>query len=227
MDGLDRIQPFLQEDWMLALLLVVLVGLAFIRYAYPRRLHRLVQALLRVRILLQLMREEMVLTHHTALILFLSFSATSALLLYLAAHHFGWAVTELLGPALFPVFFGLVTLVYAGKIVVVKTIQVLFLIQTILWEYLNYTFVVNALLGIAWIPLLLIALVSSEGVLQGVLYSALGIFALGWLVRVGQGIMLAFNQRVPGVYIILYLCALEILPLMVLARWVLSGSFEA
>ncbi len=212
---------------MLAVLLLVLVGLAFIRFAYPKRLQRLLQALLRVRILLQLMREEMVLTHHTAVILFLSFSGTSALLLYLAAHHFGWVVAEALGPALFPVLFGVITLVYVGKIIVVKTIQVLFLIQSVLWEYLNYTFVVNALLGIVWIPLLMLALVSSSGMLQAVLFVALGIFALGWLIRMGQGILLAFNQRVPGVYIILYLCALEILPLLVLAKWVLSGSFEA
>lgn len=212
---------------MLAVLLLVLVGLAFIRFAYPKRLQRLLQALLRVRILLQLMREEMVLTHHTAVILFLSFSGTSALLLYLAAHHFEWHLTELLGPALFPVLFGVITLVYVGKIIVVKTIQVLFLIQSVLWEYLNYTFVVNALLGIVWIPLLMLALVSSSGMLQAVLFLALGIFALGWLIRMGQGILLAFNQRVPGVYIILYLCALEILPLLVLAKWVLSGSFEA
>ncbi|MFN2430786.1 MAG: DUF4271 domain-containing protein, partial [Cryomorphaceae bacterium] len=43
-----------------------------------------------------------------------------------------------------------------------------------------------------------------------------GIFLLAVVFRLVQGLRLTFSYPIPGVYIILYLCTLEILPFVVL-----------
>lgn len=221
----QRTSPYLQEDWIFAVLIGVLVALAVVKYTYPRRMLRLGQALIRVRILLQLMREEMVMSHRSAVTLFLTFAISSGLLVYLAAKIYGWPVIHVLGAWLFPLLVLLIALVYLWKIVTIRLVQLLFAASGGLSEYLNYSFVMNALLGILWLPIILVATVSLNETARWVVLLAAGIFTLTWVIRIIQGVQFALRHRVFPVYIILYLCALEILPLAVIAKGVAEVKF--
>lgn len=225
MEPIERVSPYLKEDWMFAVLIGVLVALAVVKYSYPRRMLRLAQALVRVRILFQLMRENMVLSHRTAVTLYLTFAVSSGLLLFIAAKAFNWPIYTLMDFWLFPVSVGLVAVVYLWKIVTVRLVQVLFGGNGGLSEYLNYSFVMNALLGVLWLPAILVTTVTLTKVAQGAIWVAAGIFALAWFIRMIQGIQFALKQGVFLVYIILYLCALEILPLAIIAKGVAEMKF--
>lgn len=219
------VSPYLSEDWIYAVVLVILSALAYIRYSYPQRLVRLATAVLRVRVLFQLMREEMVMTHHTALTLFVIFSGSTGTLLYLAAQRFSLPTPEGLGWWMFPIATGAVAAIYLWKIVLVKIIQLLFGGNGGLTAYINYTFVINALLGVIWLPFIVIASVTLPQTAAIFLIIAAGLFVIAWLTRIVQGILFAKHQGVFSVYIILYLCALEILPLAVIAKGVAEVKF--
>lgn len=220
-----RLSPYLQEDWIFAVVLAVLAALAWIRYTYPRRMSRLAAALVRVRVLFQLMREEMVMSHRTAVALFFMFSITSGLTLYLAAKSFSWPLIGVMEWWLFPILSLAVALVYLWKIVTVKLIQLLFGANGGLSEYLNYSFVMNSLLGIFWLPIIVLVSVMLPEPAHWVLWLAAGIFALAWLTRIIQGVLFAVQERVFPLYIFLYLCALEILPLAVIAKGIAEVRF--
>lgn len=220
-----RLSPYLQEDWIFAVVLAVLAALAWIRYTYPRRMSRLATALIRVRVLFQLMREEMVMSHRTAVTLFLIFSITSGLTLYVAAKSFSWPMTGVMEWWLFPLLSLSVAAVYLWKIITVKVVQFIFGANGGLSEYLSYSFVMNALLGIIWLPFIVLASVMLPETTHWVLWLAGGIFALAWLTRIIQGVLFAVQERVFPLYIFLYLCALEILPLAVIAKGVAEVRF--
>lgn len=225
LEPVKRISPYLQEDWIFAVLIGILIALAVVKYTYPRRMLRLGQALVRVRILLQLMREEMVMSHRSAVTLFLTFAISSGLLVYLTAKVYEWPIVQFLGAWLFPLLVVLIALVYLWKIITVRLVQLLFAANGGLSEYLNYSFVMNALLGILWLPVILFVTVSLHETARGAVLFAAGIFALAWVIRMIQGVQFALKYRVFPVYIILYLCALEILPLAVIAKGVAEVKF--
>jgi hypothetical protein len=215
----------MQEDWMFLVLLVVAVTIAAIKYTYPRRLQRLLQSLFRVRMLQQLMREEMVMTHHSAIALFISFALTSALLLYFAAVQFNWPLLTFFGPWFYPAMAAAVIALYLFKVLLISVIRVVFLADGGMWEYLNYSFVMNALLGIAWLPVAVVVMVSTDSLPAIFLLVAGAVFSLAWLIRIAKGIQFAIQHHVLPVYIFLYLCTLEILPLAVIAKGIAEVRF--
>ncbi len=222
---ITRISPYLQEDWVFLVLIGILAALAFMRYSYPRMLHRRAEAVVRSRMLLQLMREDMVLSHRVAITLFVVFCLSSGLLIFLTAKNYHWPMGGLSGFNFFLISSGVVMLVYIWKLLSIRIVQLLFGGNGGLSEYLNYTFVVNSFLGLLWLPVVLIASVVLKESAGVVLVVAFACFALAWLVRIIQGVVFALNQGVLLVYIILYLCTLEILPLAVLAKGIAGVKF--
>lgn len=225
MEPIVRISPYLQEDWIYLVLLILLSVLAVVRYSYPKRMLRLAQALVRDRMLYNLMRENMVMSHRTAISMFLVFIVSSGLLAYLAVKLFATAAFTMIGFWLFPAIVLGFALVYTWKIVTVRLVQFVFGSNGGLSEYLNYSFVMNALLGVVWLPIILVAVVTLPHIAQGAIIGAAISFSLAWIVRVFKGIQYALTQRVFPIYIILYLCALEILPLAVIAKGVVEVKF--
>jgi len=210
---------------MFVVVLLILATLALIRYSYPQRLVRLATAVIRVRVLFQLMREEMVMAHRTAVALFLIFSTSSGLMLYLAAKRFHWPVYEFFGLWLFPLAAGVIAALYLWKIIAIKLVQLLFGGNGGLSEYLNYTFVIHALLGVVWLPAIVIAAVTLPRFSSVILIAMACVFGIAWITRIIQGVQFGLQHGVFSVYIFLYLCALEILPLAVIAKGVAEVRF--
>jgi hypothetical protein len=225
MESIQRTYPFLQEDWMIAMLVIVVAVLALIRYNYPKRFVRLGQAIFRARLLRQLMREELVLSHRTSLALILIFAANSAILIYLAAKSYGWVPYREFEFWFFPITFGVIVLLYLWKLILVRLIQFFFSVDAGLSEYLVFSLVFNMLLGLIWFPLILVAMVTLKETVQIVLALSLGLFLIGYLIRLVRGVLIAREQHIFSVYIILYLCALEILPFAVFAKGIAEVKF--
>jgi hypothetical protein len=225
MESIKRTYPFLQEDWMIAMLVIVVAVLALIRYNYPKRFVRLGQAIFRARLLRQLMREELVLSHRTSLALILIFAANAAILVYLAAKSYGWVPYREFEYWFFPMVFGVIILLYLWKIIMIRLIQFFFSTDSGLSEYLVFSLVFNMILGLVWFPLILVALVTLQETVQILLAICLALFLVGYLIRLGRGVLIAREQHIFSVYIILYLCALEILPFAVFAKGIAEVKF--
>lgn len=210
---------------MIAMLVIVILVLAVIRYNYPKRFVRLGQTIFRARLLRQLMREELVLSHRTSLALTIIFAANAALLVYLAAKNYGWVPYREFEFWFFPIVFGVIILLYLWKLIMVRLIQFFFSVDAGLSEYLVFSLVFNMLLGLVWLPFILVALVTLQQTVQIVLAVCLAMFLVGYVIRLGRGVLIAREQHIFSVYIILYLCALEILPFAVFAKGIAEVKF--
>ena len=86
-------------------------------------------------------------------------------------------------------------------------------------EYLYNSFIFNKLMGMAILPLLLFV-VYTTGILQKAFFwLTLATVVLVIIMRLIRGVVFSFKKDVSIFYMFLYLCALEISPLVLLYRW--------
>jgi len=112
--------------------------------------------------------------------------------------------------------------IFLGRIVLLNLAGLLFNQTKVFREYLYNTFIFNKLMGLVVLFLLLFT-VYTRGVAQDVFFwFTLSVVALIFLMRLGRGMIFSFRKDVLIFYMFLYLCALEIAPLVLLYRWLVG-----
>jgi len=206
---------------MLPVLILILAIVAYVRGAYGRRLSRLFNSLWRIQILRQVMREELVFSHRASILLHFNFVLVASLTIYSWMKLSGKSIFQLEGFSLYISLAGIIASVYIVKLLVTLVLRTVFKDPGLIREYLFEVFLINKAAGILLLPLalgLIILNISNSSELILIIAISACFFVV---FRFVQGLRLSLDYKVSGVYIILYLCTLEILPLLVLARAVL------
>jgi hypothetical protein len=206
----------LRADWV-ALLVLALVGmLGWINLVSPKKWRLLGTSLVSLRLGRQTMRDDLDLQDRTLVVLLMMASASIALvvhqfavLLLGGAPHAGhWAKC-----------LGVVLLIVAALFMVNRLTAFLAMADVGLTEHLYGTLLLLIALGIALLPLAaVVAWPYQPGWRMFALWTALGITALfiGW--RWVRAAVIGMAEGVPLRYIFVYLCALEILPVVILGQ---------
>jgi len=206
---------------MLPVLILILAIVAYVRGAYGRRLSRLFNSLWRIQILRQVMREELVFSHRASILLHFNFVLVASFTIYSWMKLSGKSIFQLEGFSLYISLAGIIASVYIVKLLVTLVLRTVFKDPGLIREYLFEVFLINKAAGILLLPLalgLIILNISNSSELILIIAISACFFVV---FRFVQGLRLSLDYKVSGVYIILYLCTLEILPLLVLARAVL------
>ena len=216
-----RETPNLFEFWMLLVLLLILGIIAYVRVVYFKRLNRLFRSLWRIQILRQVMREELVFSHRASVLLHFNFVLVTSLIIYC------WMmVVDLKTGALRGIFLYLAIAlsllgIYIFKLILNALLRRIFRDPGVIREYLFEVFLINKAGGIILLPLVIALIFTNIGNAQILLLTALSLLLLFLVFRFVQGFRLTLNYRLSGIYIILYLCTLEILPFMVFSKMAL------
>jgi hypothetical protein len=186
--------------------------LAYIRMVYSKRFGLLFKTAARLQILRQVMREELLFSHRASLVLFAHFVVMASLIIYAAFNFYGVVDEESIGISLYLiVFFGLL-LLYLLKFLFMGVLRWVYQDKGLLREYRFEVFSVSKILGIIYLPLALISVSVNVGKLEWVFPLAALLFGVSFVFRAVQGLAMSFSYNVSRIYIILYLCTLEILP---------------
>jgi hypothetical protein len=197
---------------MAGVFLISLGALAYIRMVYSKRFGLLFKTAARLQILRQVMREELLFSHRASLVLFAHFVVMASLIIYAAFNFYGVVDEESIGISLYLiVFFGLL-LLYLLKFLFMGVLRWVYQDKGLLREYRFEVFSVSKILGIIYLPLALISVSVNVGKLEWVFPLAALLFGVSFVFRAVQGLAMSFSYNVSRIYIILYLCTLEILP---------------
>ncbi len=222
MEPILRTTPNLYEAWMLWVFFLAVGLFLYVRVAYARRLPRLISSAVRLQILRQTMREELVFSHRASILLFLQFLVAAALLVYLALKYTGYTSSELYGIALYLRILGILAVLYLARLLSGFFLRKLYTDKGLLREYLFGSFLLTKLLGILLLPLSIIVTFANIGDVEALLWITAALTAGLVIYRIIQGGIMSLNYTVSGVYIILYLCTLEILPFIALLKLFMS-----
>lgn len=223
-DGTPNISPNIAEDWMFLIFVLVLAGIAWLRYNDPRRTQHLLQSAFNIRMLRQTLREEMSFSNATSLTLSTLALMGMSLFLYVGKKMIGIETISGNGLLLFGKIVLLVFVIYTIKLLGIRVIQIMADGDFGLDEYIFNIYLFNQIAGIAVLPLMALAVYG--GLKTALIITAIGALVISslLLVRLGRGIINALRLHVRPFYIVLYLCALEILPFALLIKVIMPQS---
>ncbi len=209
----------LRPDWLLILIIFCLVMVAWLKLFYNKFLDQTMQALLNFQLSSKLLRDQNMFQRRVAFVLNLNFVLAAGIFIYLL---FGYLQIRPFDHGDF-ICYSLYSGVIAGFILlrfaVLHAVGYIFQKQREFREYLHEILLIYKNLGIYLIPLVFIIAYIHEDYRIYLFYLG-GIMLLASLVlRVIRGFQILVNRDVLIFYLILYLCTLEILPLLIIYRF--------
>lgn len=211
--------PMGNPTWLFVYLFVLLGFFAWIRIYYGNILTQTLQASSNFQVASRMFKDNSLLQNQLDNILYALYFLSIAFLLYLVEEGLSRTPYGLKGGLLYLFNLGLLCGVFFGRIVLLNLTGFLFNRLRIFREYLYNAFIFNKLMGMALLPLLLFV-VYTTGFIQVVFFwTALATVAVVLLLRIIRGVVFTFKKEVSIFYMFLYLCALEIVPLALLYKW--------
>lgn len=223
-NGLTPVEKVPGEGWVFVALVGVFVLLLWTRRLNPKKLWVYLSAVYNRRSQNELFDEENLLTSPFSLLLFFTFCLTGALFITKTIDIFTSGVyNDFINLQAFAIIAGALLSVYAAKIILIQLIGFIFHIYPIARQYAFNVYLLNNILGMILIPLVAIAYYTGSPADMWALYVGLSLFSLFFVLRclkafTIEGVATPLNL----LYLFLYLCTLEILPLIVVIKVVTS-----
>lgn len=206
------------ETWIMGVILFLVLFFALIRYFFSKELGSIVQSFYSNQTLSQINKEDNLFSSWPFVFLYLLFGLIIGMYLYLSGKYLQLSYT-VEGFELFLLLSALVIGLFTIKIVVLRLLGLLFDIRRLVREYVAILYLSYFNSALIFLPLI-IAFSLTPHRYAGV-YGSIGIILLIVIFilqffRAGANIL--SNYRFPKVYLIIYLCALEFCPLIILFK---------
>ncbi|MFM2135278.1 MAG: hypothetical protein RL021_678 [Bacteroidota bacterium] len=207
-------------DWMFPVLVLMFSVYAGLRIFYSRYFKQMAASLFNVGLANQIVRDENILVQRATVYMSIMFYLTAALFLYLLSEQLHWELPWIgSGFPRFLKFIVLVSGVYALKFLVLRFGGWLFGLERELTTYLFTIFIVNNIQGLLLFPIIVLIAFQSGGSADWMFRMSFFIIGIFYVFRLFRGVQIGLN--VPGaslLYLFLYLCTLELAPMLVLFR---------
>jgi hypothetical protein len=218
MEVIQKIQ-FQQPAWYFIYLFLLIGLFAWIRVNYGNILIQSVQASTNFQVAIRMFKDNSLLQNQLDIALYIYYFLTMAFLLYYIELRVDLSPYKLQGGLLYLFNFALLVGIFLSRVLLLNIAGIFFKRVKIIREYLYNIFIFNKLSGLVVLPLLFL-LVYTTGFLQNLLFWGV-VFILSCIVlmRLIRGIVFSYRKEVLIFYMFLYLCALELAPLVLLYRW--------
>jgi len=208
-DKVRGVDP-LNAEWVTALLFAVFVLLALINVGSPRKWRLLGQAMFRMRLGRQALREEIDLQDRTLLGL--------VVVAWLVLGLFAWQALQFSSTGAlpgFPTLLGVVAAIVVVQALVLQVLSGLLRVDHGIAEHLYTGLLLFILAGLVLLPVVVLLAYRSAW-RPGLVVAGTVVVGLMLVYRWVRGAWIGLGEGVPVRYIILYLCAAEILPVLLL-----------
>lgn len=214
----ERAVPHL-PFWIFLAVFLLLGALAWIRVAYGSLLQSFFESLGSYQVAARLFKDSNLLQKKLENILSAYYFLSMALLFYYLELRFNLSPYGISGIALYAFNLAFLVAVALLRILLLRVSGTMFAQQSLFREYLYNIQLFSKILGIILPPLMLLALYTS-GLLNQLVFGLLLVLLLGFLIlRLLRGMIFSFKKGLSKLYMILYLCALEMAPLVLLYRY--------
>lgn len=207
-------------DWMFPILMLMLAVFTGLRFFYSRYFKQMVTSLFNVNLANQIVRDENILVQRATVYMSIMFYLTAGLFLYLMSEQLHWQLPWAgTGFTRFLKFVFLVSAVYAGKFMVLRFCGWLFGLDRELTTYLFTIFIINNVQGIILFPFITLMCFNPGFGAAWMTTAIISIIGFLYLFRLFRGLQIGLSTHGGSLlYLFLYLCTLELAPLLVVAR---------
>lgn len=208
--------------WPGIILFLVLILYVSIKVYDPKKILKIFASVFSLQASKQLFREDYKLTKRVSVFLTISFVLVISFLIHITNHYFGFILSGVSPLKQYGFFLVVVCLVYSAKFLSSYLLSYVVSNTELDREYFFNIFVFSQTLGVILFPMIILIQFSKYPA-EWFLYPAVIICGGFYVLRLFRGFVISvLEQNIGILYIFLYLCALEILPLLVLVKFLLT-----
>ncbi|MBK8364247.1 MAG: DUF4271 domain-containing protein [Bacteroidetes bacterium] len=206
------------------IILVVLAVFAALRIFYNKYFSQMLVAFVNNNLTNQIVRDENILVQRASVYLSIVFNLIAALFLYLISVYYGWEIGGIgIGFSRFLFFAVIVSAAYTLKFLILKISGWLFNLDREMATYIFNTFLINNILGIALLPFVCLIAYNQMISASWLILIAVILAGTAFAYRMFRGVLVGLSMpSFSLLYLFLYLCTLEIAPLLILIRIIVS-----
>ncbi len=209
-------------DWMLGIFLFLVVLFVWIRVFYSKFFNALANALVSFQLSVKLFEERNVLQRRVSMVLDFIYVIVTTVFVFEIIEYTGFAGTGMTGIDLFLLLLNILMLYSILRIIILRMTGSLFMVTPLFSEYIHNTFVVNKGLGILLFPVIIMAHYMPYKLIPVMLISGIVLYGTAILYKSFRAYQIIIRRDILIFYLILYLCTLEILPLLLGYKFVTS-----
>lgn len=211
-------QGFLRTDWTIGILIVSFLLFGWLNVRFSKFIKTLIESAYNYFTAKHIQEEKNIVRNNVYLLLNILFFINTAFVLTLWTEYNHATVFLQSGIILFFIYFLSIIVLYALKSLFFITLDFIFLTKKVFSNYNATIFIYNKVYGIALLPLLILIPFVSANIAYWLFIISLIIFIILYLGRILRGIRIVIKNRLSIFYLILYLCTLEILPIMLMYK---------
>jgi hypothetical protein len=205
--------------WPSVVLFIVLAVVVVLKVTAPVRTLRVLNAAYSLQVAKQIEREDYSPFKRVSVLLSIIFVLVVAFLFFKLNQLYGSVLEQNSSLFQYLFFVMVVVVVYTIKFIVMNFVSFLTDTSHLFGEYINNTLIINQSIGLLLFPVIILAELSPVNPLWLVFPSVL-FLVLGYLLRLYRGFLFAgIEEGIGFLQLFVYLCALEILPLLVLIKF--------
>src|SRR5690606_3697887 len=208
-----------RERWVMAAIGLLLLLLGLVRVSFPNEVVSIIQAFYNDRMLLQINKEDTLYSSWSFIFLYVLFGFAMGLFIYVCNLYYyekgsyQSGVETFLGISIF------VMLLFILKIIVTRFLGVVFDVRRIVREYVSILYLSYFNAALVFLPVVLILSLVPQSQMVWIIPTALilvlGLFIFRF-VRTATSVLT--NHRLSKFYLFVYLCCLEIAPVLILVK---------
>jgi hypothetical protein len=206
------------NGWYILMLLIAVSIFAWGKSLYQKYLFQILASAYNYHTSIQLFRDKNVLFRNLSLILQVLFPLNVGLLLYFLIDFYHWQPPT--GSAILNIFllsFG-VFLFFRLKILIYKALGHIFKVQEDFLEVQHHLNIFTKTLGVILLPFVVSMPFLNDSLKVGALFLLFGFLSVIMLLFFFRGIQIVNRKQVSFFFLILYLCAVEILPVALIVK---------
>jgi hypothetical protein len=204
--------------WVFYILLSIVIYFTFIRNIFYKSLPIIFQAYWNDRSINQFTRDDNFFKSRNSIFYFVLFSMVYATLVYFIIDYFGYSMPRK-GLELYYLIITVFTIFYTAKYLLMKLIGYIFSVQRVISGYLAIISVSNLVFTVLSIPFLIFFHYINADYKIYILSIILVSFIFNTVYKyLRTGAFLKNNFQFPIFYLFLYLCAFEIMPLLIIYK---------
>jgi len=217
----------LNKDAIFYILVLLVTLLAIIRLAFPKYFKNLFLLILQTSVRQKQTREQLLQNNLASVLLNILFFVSGGIYIALFIQHKAWVALPFYQLILYSS--SILFIIYIGKYLFLLFSGWVFHASEATSSYTFIVFLVNKVLGIVLVPFLLVLTYSPAPFVQVAFTISIGaaivLFVYRYLISFG---IIRLNLKVSALHFFLYLCAVEVLPLLLIYKLLLkyiAGSF--
>lgn len=219
-DKPTEVQNNNMSDWLLLINLLGFILFAWVVTSFRKRMKQIFNSLFTNRALNQLIRDGDLSKEFVLLpLLSIYFLSLSLYILFLFKYYYNIHQSFLFNFYFFLKLLTAILILFGVKIIFIRFISNTFRNYTVTSYYLLNSYISNIIIGFLFLPLLFLYTFSANIISDKILIICAIIIILFNLIRIGRNIISGINySKFSSLYLFLYLCTIEFLPIIILIK---------